>query len=286
MNQRQQQTPADPCIWMQAGVVKAKMCRRAYDCNGCRFDRILRQLAEENRERLAAGGAVSGRRGTNRLLGRQTQRNARPPAPLPAPSQTAHRFSALHQRLPVQQLRIRPVLPGSIRGPRRHPTGGNEGCPWGQDPPGRLLPSGTHLGGAGLRRPGTHRAGRLCRPSAGNHGGHRPAADGQTGPAGSRGRAHASRCAQCRPAVPGQRRGHRLQPRGENRSRGRAGGPLRKRMAAHGTADPIFGKTCAACKWAWKPRPLSRRKWTGCTRPWKPNWDPWQRTAAIWPTTF
>ncbi|WP_319521363.1 glycine cleavage system protein H [uncultured Desulfosarcina sp.] len=63
MNQRQQQTPADPCIWMQAGVVKAKMCRRAYDCNGCRFDRILRQLAEENRERLAAGGAVSGRRG-------------------------------------------------------------------------------------------------------------------------------------------------------------------------------------------------------------------------------
>lgn len=63
MNQRQQQRPADPCIWMQAGVVKAKMCRRAYDCNGCRFDRILRRLAEENRERQAAGQAVSGRRG-------------------------------------------------------------------------------------------------------------------------------------------------------------------------------------------------------------------------------
>ncbi|MBC2741727.1 MAG: hypothetical protein HGJ93_01415 [Desulfosarcina sp.] len=55
--------PPDPCIWMQAGVVKTKMCRRAFDCTGCRFDRVLRRLAEENRERSASGAAVPGRRG-------------------------------------------------------------------------------------------------------------------------------------------------------------------------------------------------------------------------------
>jgi len=54
---------ADACIWMQAGVVRTKMCRRAFDCNGCRFDRTLRQLARENREKSAAGKPVSGRRG-------------------------------------------------------------------------------------------------------------------------------------------------------------------------------------------------------------------------------
>ncbi|BBO71529.1 hypothetical protein DSCA_54590 [Desulfosarcina alkanivorans] len=48
---------------MQAGVVKTKICRREFDCTGCRFDRVLRNLAEENRKRSASGQAVPGRRG-------------------------------------------------------------------------------------------------------------------------------------------------------------------------------------------------------------------------------
>lgn len=52
-----------PCIWMQAGAVKTKMCRRAYDCAGCRFDRVLRRLAKQNQERSASGSTVPGRRG-------------------------------------------------------------------------------------------------------------------------------------------------------------------------------------------------------------------------------
>lgn len=63
MANQQQTKPPGPCIWMQAGVVKTKMCRRDFDCTGCRFDKTLRHLAAENRRRSAAGEAVSGRRG-------------------------------------------------------------------------------------------------------------------------------------------------------------------------------------------------------------------------------
>ena len=63
MKNQQRTRPSGPCIWMQAGVVKTKMCRRAFDCTGCRFDNALRHLAEENRERSAAGAAFPGRRG-------------------------------------------------------------------------------------------------------------------------------------------------------------------------------------------------------------------------------
>lgn len=52
-----------PCIWMQAGVVNMKRCRRNYQCAGCRFDRVLRRMAEENGSRAAAGEAPAGRRG-------------------------------------------------------------------------------------------------------------------------------------------------------------------------------------------------------------------------------
>jgi glycine cleavage system H lipoate-binding protein len=51
------------CIWMQAGVVNVKRCRRDYDCNGCRFDRILRRMAEENARRTATGTAPYGKCG-------------------------------------------------------------------------------------------------------------------------------------------------------------------------------------------------------------------------------
>ncbi len=63
MTNQQRTLPSGPCIWMQAGVVKTKMCRRAFDCTDCRFDKALRHLAEENHERSSAGAAVPGRRG-------------------------------------------------------------------------------------------------------------------------------------------------------------------------------------------------------------------------------
>lgn len=64
MAHRQRTPSTNACIWMQAGVVKTKICRRAFECNSCRFDRALRQLAEENRERSASGSRSPGRRGT------------------------------------------------------------------------------------------------------------------------------------------------------------------------------------------------------------------------------
>jgi glycine cleavage system H lipoate-binding protein len=59
--QTQQTLPR--CIWMQAGVVNVKLCRRDYDCTGCRFDRVLRRMAEDNARCTATGTAPYGRRG-------------------------------------------------------------------------------------------------------------------------------------------------------------------------------------------------------------------------------
>lgn len=53
----------DRCIWMQAGVVRRKICTIDYDCPACRFDRTLMHIAAENRERARAGKPVTGRRG-------------------------------------------------------------------------------------------------------------------------------------------------------------------------------------------------------------------------------
>jgi glycine cleavage system H lipoate-binding protein len=51
------------CIWMQAGVVKHKVCALAYECAECRFDRALRRIASENRTRRLQGDLPPGRRG-------------------------------------------------------------------------------------------------------------------------------------------------------------------------------------------------------------------------------
>lgn len=51
------------CIWVQAGVVKHKACRLAYECTECRFDRALRRVAGENRTRRRQGKPTAGRRG-------------------------------------------------------------------------------------------------------------------------------------------------------------------------------------------------------------------------------
>jgi len=41
-------TDLNPCLWMQAGVVRNKYCRNSYDCTTCHFDRAMFRAAEEN----------------------------------------------------------------------------------------------------------------------------------------------------------------------------------------------------------------------------------------------
>jgi glycine cleavage system H lipoate-binding protein len=61
-------SPADKgndrhCIWMQAGVVKQKVCTLDYECAQCNFDRALCRVAAENRTRRLQGERPPGRRG-------------------------------------------------------------------------------------------------------------------------------------------------------------------------------------------------------------------------------
>jgi glycine cleavage system H lipoate-binding protein len=51
------------CIWMQAGVVKHKHCQLDYDCPACHFDKVMQQIAFENKKIVRAGGSPKGRRG-------------------------------------------------------------------------------------------------------------------------------------------------------------------------------------------------------------------------------
>jgi glycine cleavage system H lipoate-binding protein len=57
------ETVRDPCIWMQAGVVRRKGCETGYACASCRFERVMAREAEKNRRAGAAGRAPSGKRG-------------------------------------------------------------------------------------------------------------------------------------------------------------------------------------------------------------------------------
>ena len=43
------------CIWMQAGVVRRKVCEIDYRCESCRFDRALGRVARENKKLLQQG---------------------------------------------------------------------------------------------------------------------------------------------------------------------------------------------------------------------------------------
>lgn len=66
MNVYQQQTATKrlhpPCLWEQAGVVGRKTCREDFNCAGCRFDKAMQAVAEENRRLNAAGRPVPGKR--------------------------------------------------------------------------------------------------------------------------------------------------------------------------------------------------------------------------------
>ena len=60
--QRQAKSSRNPCIWMQAGVVRHKACEIDYHCESCRFDRSLRRVARENKTRLQQGKTLVGKR--------------------------------------------------------------------------------------------------------------------------------------------------------------------------------------------------------------------------------
>ena len=49
------------CIWMQAGVVTKKECKSDYDCPGCRFDRVMGRVADENNRLKRKGKTPTGR---------------------------------------------------------------------------------------------------------------------------------------------------------------------------------------------------------------------------------
>lgn len=54
---------SQPCIWMQAGVVRSKGCQIDYDCPACRFDRAMRHAAADNQRVREAGHTPTGKRG-------------------------------------------------------------------------------------------------------------------------------------------------------------------------------------------------------------------------------
>jgi len=47
---------------MQAGVVSEKRCESDYQCPSCRFDRVMRHVADENRRARESAGPPAGRR--------------------------------------------------------------------------------------------------------------------------------------------------------------------------------------------------------------------------------
>ena len=50
------------CIWMQAGVVRQKHCAHDYECAACRYDRVMRRTARENRDLRQNGTPAAGNR--------------------------------------------------------------------------------------------------------------------------------------------------------------------------------------------------------------------------------
>ena len=53
----------NPCIWMQAGIVRRKDCRIDYDCTACRFDSVMRHVAADNQQIRQQGRVPKGKRG-------------------------------------------------------------------------------------------------------------------------------------------------------------------------------------------------------------------------------
>lgn len=53
---------AVPCLWMQAGVVRKKLCRTNFQCEQCPFEGALKRTSEQNEKLRAMGKSLKGRR--------------------------------------------------------------------------------------------------------------------------------------------------------------------------------------------------------------------------------
>lgn len=51
------------CIWMQAGVVFLKDCKRDFHCSACPFDRALRRACKDNEKLRVQGSTLLGKKG-------------------------------------------------------------------------------------------------------------------------------------------------------------------------------------------------------------------------------
>ena len=60
--ENQSQEKNHPCLWMQAGVVRRKFCGKDYECSLCRYDRIMRQAAVQNKKLKETGETTRGRK--------------------------------------------------------------------------------------------------------------------------------------------------------------------------------------------------------------------------------
>ena len=54
---------ANPCLWMQAGVVPHKFCDSNYNCSPCPFDRAMRRVALQNKKLREQGKVLKGKKG-------------------------------------------------------------------------------------------------------------------------------------------------------------------------------------------------------------------------------
>ncbi len=54
---------SDPCIWMQAGVVRKKICNIDFQCSECRFHSALNHVAGKNRQLKSQGIIPGGKKG-------------------------------------------------------------------------------------------------------------------------------------------------------------------------------------------------------------------------------
>lgn len=66
-----------PCVWMQSGAVRKKICILSYQCHECRFDKALREAVKENYRHRDQGQRLSSRRG--RLVFWKDMLRERPP---------------------------------------------------------------------------------------------------------------------------------------------------------------------------------------------------------------
>ena len=69
------------CIWMQAGVVRKKICKLDYRCQSCQFDMVLQRIVNDNHSKIKKGLKPQGNRG--KIVAWQEKLNTLPPGRRP-----------------------------------------------------------------------------------------------------------------------------------------------------------------------------------------------------------